>query len=52
MRNLRRKTDFSTAAAAAYGYTGGSCGGGPNAVKSVALLAGGSGPIATTPMAT
>lgn len=40
--NLTSKSDFSTTAANAYTYTGGSCGGGPNAVKSVALKAGGS----------
>ena len=39
--NLQRKSDFSTNAAGAYQYTGGSCGGGPNAVKSVALSTGG-----------
>lgn len=40
--NITSKSDFSTSAAGAYSYTGGSCGGGPNAVKSVALQAGGS----------
>jgi RHS repeat-associated protein len=40
--NITSKSDFSTSTAGAYGYTGGSCGGGPNAVKSVALQAGGS----------
>lgn len=40
--NLTRKTDFSADVAGAYSYSGGSCGGGPNAVKSVALPAGGS----------
>jgi RHS repeat-associated protein len=33
--NITSKSDFSTTAANAYGYTGGSCGGGANAVKSV-----------------
>ena len=40
--NFSSKSDFSTTAASAYTYTGGSCGGGPNAVKTVALQAGGS----------
>lgn len=40
--NLTSKSDFSTTAANAYTYSSGSCGGGPNAVKSVALKAGGS----------
>ncbi len=39
--NFTSKSDFSTTAANAYTYTGGSCGGGPNAVKSIALAAGG-----------
>ncbi len=39
--NLTKKTDFSANTANAYSYTGGSCGGGANAVKSVALAAGG-----------
>ncbi|MES2669615.1 MAG: SpvB/TcaC N-terminal domain-containing protein [Pseudomonadota bacterium] len=39
--NLTKKSDFSSNTANAYGYTGGSCGGGANAVKSVALAAGG-----------
>jgi len=38
--NFRYKSDFSTTASDAYGYTGGSCGGGPNAVKSVTTSAG------------
>jgi RHS repeat-associated protein len=33
--NFTSKSDFSTTAANAYNYMGGSCGGGPNAVKSV-----------------
>ena len=40
--NFTSKSDFSTTAANAYAYTGGSCGGGPNAVKTVSLKAGGS----------
>jgi len=40
--NFTKKTDFSTSAANAYIYTGGTCGGGANAVKSIALAAGGS----------
>lgn len=39
--NLTKKTDFSANAANAYSYTGGSCGGGANAVKSIALAGGG-----------
>lgn len=39
--NLTKKTDFSANTANAYSYTGGSCGGGANAVKSVALAGGG-----------
>lgn len=39
--NLTKKSDFSSNTANAYGYTGGSCGGGANAVKSIALAAGG-----------
>jgi RHS repeat-associated protein len=39
--NLTKKTDFSANTANAYSYTGGSCGGGANAVRSVALAAGG-----------
>ncbi len=39
--NFTSKSDFSTTASNAYTYTGGSCGGGPNAVKSIALAAGG-----------
>jgi len=39
--NLTSKSDFSTAVAGAYSYAAGTCGGGPNAVKSVALSAGG-----------
>lgn len=35
--NFTSKSDFSTVAATSYAYTGGACGGGPNAVKSVAL---------------
>jgi RHS repeat-associated protein len=38
--NFSWKSDFSQGTAGAYGY-GGSCGGGPNAVKSVALASGG-----------
>jgi RHS repeat-associated protein len=40
--NLTKKSDFSANAANAYVYTGGSCGGGANAVKSVSLATGGS----------
>jgi RHS repeat-associated protein len=40
--NFTSKSDFSTTAASAYTYTGGGCGGGPNAVKTVTLQAGGS----------
>lgn len=40
--NLTKKSDFSANTSNAYSYTGGSCGGGANAVKSVALAAGGS----------
>jgi RHS repeat-associated protein len=40
--NLTKKSDFSSDTANAYGYTGSSCGGGANAVKSVQLAAGGS----------
>ncbi len=39
--NLTKKSDFSSNTANAYGYTGGSCGGGANAVKSVQLAVGG-----------
>jgi len=39
--NLTKKTDFSADTASAYSYTGGTCGGGANAVKSVQLAAGG-----------
>jgi RHS repeat-associated protein len=39
--NFRYKSDFSASTANAYIYTGGTCGGGPNAVKSIALAAGG-----------
>lgn len=39
--NLTKKTDFSANTANAYSYNGGSCGGGANAVRSVALAAGG-----------
>lgn len=39
--NLTKKTDFSANTANAYSYTGGSCGGGANAVRSVALAGGG-----------
>ncbi len=35
--NLKKKTDFSANTANAYQYTGGTCGGGPNAVQSVLL---------------
>lgn len=31
--NFTSKSDFSTVAATSYAYTGGACGGGPNAVK-------------------
>jgi RHS repeat-associated protein len=37
--NFTSKSDFSTTALNAYNYLGGSCGGGPNAVKSVAIAA-------------
>ena len=40
--NFQYKSDFSTAVTNAYSYSGGACGGGPNAVKSVQLKAGGS----------
>jgi RHS repeat-associated protein len=40
--NLTKKSDFSSNTANAYSYSGGSCGGGANAVKTVALAAGGS----------
>jgi RHS repeat-associated protein len=40
--NLTKKSDFSSNAANAYQYTGGTCGGGANAVKTVNLAAGGS----------
>lgn len=40
--NLTKKSDFSANTANAYVYTGGACGGGANAVKSVSLAAGGS----------
>ncbi|MDZ4115910.1 MAG: RHS repeat-associated core domain-containing protein, partial [Xanthomonadaceae bacterium] len=40
--NFQYKSDFSTAVTTAYAYSGGACGGGPNAVKSVQLKAGGS----------
>lgn len=40
--NLTKKSDFSSNTANAYVYSGGSCGGGANAVKSVQLAAGGS----------
>ena len=40
--NFQYKSDFSTALTNAYAYSGGACGGGPNAVKSVQLKAGGS----------
>jgi RHS repeat-associated protein len=39
--NLTKKSDFSGNTANAYSYSGGSCGGGANAVKSVQLAAGG-----------
>ena len=39
--NLTKKSDFSSNTAGAYSYSGGSCGGGANAVKSVQLAAGG-----------
>ena len=39
--NFTAKSDFSTTAANAYTYTGGTCGGGANAVKSVAIATGG-----------
>ncbi|GAA4793929.1 hypothetical protein GCM10023307_19300 [Lysobacter hankyongensis] len=39
--NLTKKSDFSSDTANAYVYSGGSCGGGANAVKSVQLAAGG-----------
>ena len=39
--NFSYKSDFSTALTNAYAYSGGACGGGPNAVKSVQLKAGG-----------
>ncbi|MBS0577488.1 MAG: VCBS repeat-containing protein [Proteobacteria bacterium] len=39
--NFTSKSDFSTTAANAYTYTGGTCGGGPNAVKSVKIAGGG-----------
>jgi RHS repeat-associated protein len=39
--NLTKKSDFSSNTANAYSYSGGSCGGGANAVKSVQLAAGG-----------
>lgn len=38
--NIRKKTDFSVDASNAYSYASASCGGGPNAVKSVSLAAG------------
>jgi len=38
--NFTNKTDFSTTGNA-YVYTGGTCGGGPNAVKSIAMATGG-----------
>lgn len=38
--NFNYKSDFSTTAANAYTYTGGSCGGGANAVKSVVTSTG------------
>jgi RHS repeat-associated protein len=37
--NFTSKSDFSSTASNAYTYTGGACGGGPNAVKSVAIAA-------------
>ncbi len=39
--NFTSKSDFSTPAANAYTYTGGTCGGGPDAVKSIQIAAGG-----------
>ena len=39
--NLTKKSDFSSNTSNAYSYSGGSCGGGANAVKSVQLSAGG-----------
>ncbi|MBS0211587.1 MAG: hypothetical protein JSR26_00215 [Proteobacteria bacterium] len=39
--NLTSKSDFSAPTANAYTYAGGTCGGGPDAVKSVAIAAGG-----------
>ena len=39
--NFTSKSDFSTTAANAYTYTGATCGGGANAVKSIALATGG-----------
>ncbi len=39
--NLTKKSDFSANTANAYSYTGATCGGGANAVKSVQLAAGG-----------
>lgn len=39
--NLDSKSDFSATATGAYSYDGGTCGGGPNAVKAVALAGGG-----------
>jgi RHS repeat-associated protein len=39
--NLTKKTDFSADSASAYAYTGGTCGGGANAVKAVQLKQGG-----------
>jgi len=39
--NLTKKSDYSANTSNAYSYTGGSCGGGANAVKSVQLNAGG-----------
>jgi len=38
--NFTFKSDFSTTVANAYSYTGGSCGGGPNAVKAVQTASG------------
>ncbi len=40
--NLTKKSDFSSNTSNAYSYSGGSCGGGANAVKTVQLAAGGS----------
>lgn len=40
--NLTKKSDFSSNTNNAYSYTGATCGGGANAVKSVQLAAGGS----------